>query len=367
MTMTMDFLLSESRLKLIVEEIRVRLERGRQAEAEDHHFQHIEGKILAANRTRRDLEYCLDRLSEAVRPTSTAVVVCCLESLGRQTGLIFIHHENNIYFLSCKPFYIEISLGPNGEILSTKIGHGGAAPEACSTLFRSLQKWDISASKSQLKSLVSLYSIQIQLDSRDDIGGHFRTTIDGSKDDSSNDPIIYKILQTIGNDLSKIANQYRCSEEDAIVRGPIGLLNRPDGGFPAKVTFFKLPNISPGNLTDEEKTQSAEIILSPVSSVTDPLSLSMHNMQAHNSEAASYCHSKQLNLCVAYCLKLATPIPLSLSSVHYIHQICNSTSGMLIDTTKDDSLLEYLAPEQTKVVSNCLQLIISQLIIYCLI
>ena len=355
MTMTMDFLLSESRLKQIVEEIRLRLERGRQAEAEDpaHRFQHVEGKIQVANRTRRDLEYCLDRLSEAVRPTSTAVVVCCLESLCRQTGLIFIHHENNIYFLSCKPFYIEISLGPNGEILGTNIGHGGAPPETCSTLFRSLQKWDISAAKSQLKSLVSLYSIQIHIDSRDDTSEHFGAAIDDSKNNSSNDPIIYNILQALGTDLSHIANQYRCSEEEAIVHGPIGLLNRPDGGFPAKITFFKLPNISPGNVTTEQKTQSAEIILSPVPGVADPLSLSMHNMQTHNSEAAKYCHAKQLNLSVAYCLKLATPIPLSATSMHYIHQISNSTNGMLMDTTKENSLLDCLAPEQTKVVISC--------------
>ncbi|KAI6648358.1 Mediator of RNA polymerase II transcription subunit 1 [Oopsacas minuta] len=349
MTMTMDFLLSESRLKQIVEEIRLRLERGRQAEAQDpeHRFQHVEGNIQAANRTHRDLEYCLDRLSEAVRPTSAAVVVCCLESLGRQTGLNFIHYENNIYFLSCKPFYIEISLGPNGEILSTNIGHGGAPPGTCSTLFRTLQKWDISAAKAQLKSLVNLYSTPIHLVNKEEPMELLDTTVE-DPNNSSTDPIIYNILQALGADLSLIVSQIHCSEEEAIMHGPIGLLSRPDGGFPAKLSFFKLPNISPGNLTAEQKTLSAEIILYPVPCVGDSLSLCMHNLQNLNSEAAKYCHAKELDLSVAYCLKLATPIPLSDSSMHFIRQISNSSSGLFVDTTREKSLLGCLAPEQTK-------------------
>ena len=359
MTMTMDFLLSENRLKQIVDEIRLRLERGRQAVDEDpeHRFQHVEGKIQAANRTRRDLEYCLDRLSEAVRPTSAAVVVCCLESLCRQTGLNYTHHENNIHFLSCKPFYIEISLGPNGEIFSTNIGHGRAPPDSCSTLFRMLQKWDIPAAKALLKSLVNLYSIPINLVNKEEPMELFET-VDESKN-SSTDPIIYNILQALRADLSNIVSQVHCSEEETIMQGPIGLLNRPDGGFPAKLYFFKLPKISPGNLTAEEKTLSAEITLYPVPSVRDPLALSIHNLQNLNSESAKYCHEKQLNLSVAYCLKLATPIPLSESSMHFIQQISNSASGLFIDTTREKSLLCCLAPEQTKViVMNIIKIVI---------
>ena len=351
MTMTMDFLLSESRLKQIVEEIRIRLERGRQAESEDSSHRHVEATIQAANRTRRDLEYCLDRLSEAVRPTSAAVVVCCLESLCRQTGLNFIHHDNNKYFLSSNPFYIEISLGPNGEILNTKISHGREHPETCFTLHETLKRWDIPTAKEQLKSLVNLYSIPISVQDRDNLDS---VVIDESQN-SSNDAITYNILQALGRDLSNIANQMHCSEDEAIMQGPIGLLKCPDGGFSAKLTFFKPPMQIPGKWLADFKIVSAEITLHLLTSIRNPLALSTYNLVRMDSEVAKYCHAKQLNLSVSYCLKLSSAFPLSETSVQFIQQISKSSNAVLMKASSgDDSLLAELAPEHNKVLRNYL-------------
>lgn len=304
MTMTMDFLLSENKLKELISGIQNNLERGKPVNANPglHQF---EAATQLAQRTRRDLDYCIDKLSEAVVPQSLPVTVCCLKSLARQARLEFSQTDDRSCFISCRAFFIEITLSPErGEVKTLSIQHGAIEKNPCPSLYSALQKWDLPEARRLLISLVNLYNVKIE--------------------NLGDEKTVYDILQALNADLSFgfSSSNYELSNEEYIIKNPVGLLNLEEGGFPASITFFKLPTIVPNRVPSDNMMHCAEIILQPVK--YNNLGINIENCGHAEHEVAKFCQLNNINICASYWLKINKKIALSICAVKDIESLCCS-------------------------------------------